>query len=408
MMTLRLVALAACMLIAMSAGDGDAQLSPIGKVNREAASALEAPLPALDRADTVSAYPQLASNRVPRVDSVALVQWEGEQPNVQLIDTATGDTLAQYPTGYRPTVVMRRSAHEVLVSHRIQGLEMLDVLDASDGLALKRRYPTPDRPLAKLGSPTEWATLSRDERYYAYSEITMRRELPECVDGGRGDGPSCQRTTVVILDLEVSTVPPFTYEVPRFCGPGSFLPHGVSGIAVSCNDGRLFNFSLSALASTAEGPSQRFMTDPVIARNASTASFTIESEDGWTGTLLSQGSFVWTRPGHKEVNYLAVPHGKMPRYPVWAEVGDGRLVVGYIERYYDQYPEGLAIFDMSSGRIERTLPGYSIGRTIVASGPDALLAITQDGRLVKIDLQTETVSTLPKLGDDSEAFALVR
>lgn len=348
--------------------------------------------------------PFFEPGRVARVETVAMVRGEGESTTVEVLDATTGETMVSTETGYRPLVTWRRSADELLVSHLVNGAHVLDIFDVSDGLALKHRIPTPDRPDPKVLAAIPWMGISANDRYYAYSSTTMRTELPECEFGG--DGPSCTRSVVNILDLADPAAPPFTYELPRHCGIGNYRPRGDDGFAVGCMDGSVHLVSAAGFLGNAGAPTPRFERDPVIARNEATAILTIESDDGWTGVLMSQGAFVWTRPNEPEVNLRAIPTYS-PSGP-GLELGGGRLLIGYMDRYYDQYPVGLAIFDMASGTISEKLPGFNIGRTIVTSGPDTILAVTQDGRLVEVEVSSGTERTLRSVGVDSETVLLVR
>jgi hypothetical protein len=296
-------------------------------------------------------------------------------------------------------VLIRRGADELLISHGAGAGFVLDVLDSSNGLALKRRLPMTDRTDYK--GYTSWVQLSRDERFFAYSTQSMRTELPECKGGG--DGPSCARNGVRIVDLVAGAAAEEYFELPRYCGPGSLAQFGSDGIAATCYDGTTHVFRDGLAVDVSDAVTPRRETDPVIHMNDARGMFGVTSDDGWHATLMTEGSFVWKGPGGVERNLKAVPPGKLPRWPQFVETGDGRLVVGYVTRYYDQTSEGLAVFDMARGVIERTI-GVPEVVSIAAVGPTTLLALTTDAALIEVDVRTGTslkLSALPIVSGSS-------
>jgi hypothetical protein len=373
--------------------------------------ALPPPVSAIDTvlsAARAFAGPDLADDRVAEVPSIALVTYDAAVPRVAVVETASGVVLAMREVSYSPAATFRRSRNELLVSHMPRAdetgrLHVLDIYDLSDRLALKRRIPVADRPNYHVYSTTVQA-LSNDERYFAIYSFTMRTELPEC--NGGGDGPSCTRSKVRVIDLESALPEEWLVELPRHCF-GGLSAYGPDGFLATCGDSA--HVLVRSQVSTVDAaPSMRFEIDPVTAKNRANGVYWVSDSGGWYGTLLSQGSFVWIKEGEGEISQSAVPSAKQPRWPILAEVGGGRLVVGYMERYYDQYPEGLAVFDMETGVIERTLPGFDISRSIVAVGPDELMATTQDGRLIRIHISTGQATTVADLAADPENVALVR
>ncbi|MEX0784385.1 MAG: helix-turn-helix transcriptional regulator [Dehalococcoidia bacterium] len=390
------------------AGIGIAAVSVIAVLaNREgtpepalAPAAVETPLPD---------PPRMGTNRVPHVPTFAVVVYETPDKAVLLLDSQTGAEMARAATGYNPMVTFRRTRDELLVSYMTDTesgvTHVLDVLDTANGLVLKRRLPVPDRPNFHGYVATAQA-LSGDESFFAIATTTMRTELPECRGGG--DGPSCARDGIRIVQLDAAEPVEWWFELPRHCGGRIILPFGADGFTVTCVTGEMHTFRYDALAGTGVAPSARFQTDPVTNRNRAGAILSASADNGWSGSLMSQGSFVWTRPGEAEINRAAIPTGKQPRWPIFAEIGGGRLVVGYITRYYDQYPEGLAVFNMVDGTIERELPGFDIGRSMVASGPNTLVAVTTKGRLIEIDVDAGTSRDLGPAPTDPENVALVR
>jgi hypothetical protein len=96
------------------------------------------------------------------------------------------------------------------------------------------------------------------------------------------------------------------------------------------------------------------------------------------------------------------------RWPLFAETEDGRLVAGFVSQEADQYPDGLAIFDLRTGEVERTLPGFDISRTMVATGDDALFAMTRGGDLVRVDLASGASQVVEHHPANPEEIALVR
>jgi DNA-binding CsgD family transcriptional regulator len=352
---------------------------------------------------------RMEGDRVPVVPTIAVVGYDGPEQVIRLIDSQSGTEIARRTAGYNPIVTFRRTENELLVSYMKDSgsgaTHVLDILDTAGGLTLKRTLPVPDRPNFHGYLSTAQA-LSGDERFFAIATTTMRTELPECRGGG--DGPSCARDGIRILQLDAPEPTEWWFELPRHCGGRIILPFGSDGFTVTCVAGEVHTFRHDGPAGTGTAPSARFQTDPVTNRNRAGAIFSASADNGWSGSLMSQGSFVWTRPGESEINDAAIPAGKQPRWPIFAEIGGGRLVVGYITRYYDQYPDGLAVFNMVDGVIEQELPSYDISRSMIASGPDTLVATTTDGRLIEITVSTGAVRNLATLGVDPENVTLVR
>jgi hypothetical protein len=345
--------------------------------------------------------PSLDDGRVPSVPTLALVRWDGPDPGVVLVDSGSGAELARVATGDYPLVTFRRSRGEVVVSHRADGrAHVVDILDATSGLSLKRRFPAPDRPDYKFYL-ADWQSLSGDERFFALSTATKRTELPEC-QGDHVNGPACARNGVRILDLDSEAPQEWWFELDRDCGGGTFEPYLASGFSVTCTSGQTTAFVPDAAGS--------FEARRLPERNGpGGASHLVFGENGWLGTLHINGaSFMWTRPGNDQIRLSAVPAGQIVRWPIIAEVSGGRLVIGYVPTSGDQYPDGLAVFNMVDGAIERVLPGYDIARTIVASGTNTLVAITRDGRLIEIDVETGSSRELAQLDANSEGLTLVR
>lgn len=236
--------------------------------------------------------------------------------------------------------------------------------------------------------------------------MTMRDELPECASRSL-DGPSCAREGVRIVDLDSAAGEQWWFELKRYCGGGRMFPLEDSGFSVTCQDGTTTALQRSGGAG---GIPTAFTATPH--PNGSprwSSSLVLFTENGWLGSLASQGShFTWTKPGHNQIGAQVAPTNNVVRWPIYAEVGEGRLVVGYVPTTGDQYPEGLAVFNMVDGVIERELPSYDISRSMIASGPDTLIATTTDGRLIEITVSTGAVRDLAPLGANPEGVALVR
>jgi hypothetical protein len=389
-----------------------------GEDERAAPSPAAASVPTVsvtsNAAPTVAAGrgPALATDRVADVKTVAVVQdqTEARPASVAIIDVASGATLVARETSYNPLVTFRRSHEELLLTHRplFEGMtgreHVLEVLDLRD-LSTKRVIPIPGRPEYIVPGTNAWQALSNDERYFAVYAYEYRAERPEC-QLRPADGPSCTRSGVRVIDLDSSAPEEVLYELPRRCF-GGIVPHGTSGFVATCADGYyLLEGGQPTVVSA--GPEPRNLTDPVQARNLASAMFWLSPGDGWFGALMQEGSFVWSKSGQPEVSNKALPPGMQLRWPIFTEIGNGLLVAGYIERYYDQYPLGLAVFNLTTGQVEKTMPSFGIGRSMVAGGPDELLATTQDGRLIAITVSTGAERTLAQLPANAENAFLVR
>lgn len=105
--------------------------------------------PAAQVATPVRDLPELASDRVSPVQSIAIVVEDIEGYEVRLIDPQSAAELGRATTGYNAIATFRRAAGELLISHLGTStgadVPVLDVLDAGNALSLKRQVPVPDR-----------------------------------------------------------------------------------------------------------------------------------------------------------------------------------------------------------------------------------------------------------------------
>jgi hypothetical protein len=154
---------------------------------------------------------------------------------VDLRDIKTGELLGSVNAGYRPMVVVRKQAQEVLVAsglgpvdpeagfHKV--VQVYDVQDSS--LELKRTIEVPDR--VNCTTYCQPLVLSRDERYLYYASRTI---APECANGG--DASVCDIHHIVAVDLEDAGVLAVSTELQRGCGVPRLRQAGADGAVVTC------------------------------------------------------------------------------------------------------------------------------------------------------------------------------
>jgi len=310
---------------------------------------------------------------------------------VDLRDIQSGKLLGSVDAGYRPMVLVRKDAQELLVSSGLkpeaegEGFnKVLQVYDLRDyGLKLKRTIEVPNR--VNCTTYCQPMVLSNDERYLYYG---ARTTAPEC--GAGGDAAVCDVHTVVKIDMEDETFAPAFFELRRGCGVPILSPAGESGVIATCRGQYPVTGGWSLIIQPGEIP--RSVDMPGSRLQVSHVTST-----GDVALIAESGAVVKESPDGKRVTGVVLPTdlGYSPRvFHVGARdlTGDRLFIVfddsdpGADDRKY-----GFAVFDLRTMEIE----GY--GRV-----PEALTYLPQgesvfvlrEGRVDVLDLKSGSLRLL--------------
>jgi len=286
--------------------------------------------------------------------------------------------------GYRPMVVVRRDAEELLVSSGLNqgsGKEFLSVVQIYDlrgySLGLKRTIETPNR--INCTTYCQPMVLSKDERYLYYG---TRTTAPEC--GAGGDASVCDLHRVVMIDLEHESSTPVSFELRRGCGVPVLAAGGESGAIVACRGQYPAPGGWTAVLEPGQQPRVVDFSTPQLAIAHLTSTGEVVVVDN-SGTVLKEDS-----NGHRSTA-KALPtdlgFGVRVFYIGAQDLGADRLFIVFDNADYGSHDRkyGFVVFDLKTMTIE----GY--GRV-----PDALAYLPQgesvfvlrQGRLDVLDLQT--------------------
>lgn len=312
-------------------------------------------------------------------DQPALVlQWD-VQPRLEVIDRSSGVLLGSIELSYRPFALLRPAAQEILVSDRpaSTGKTRLLIFDASTlgQLRLKRELPLPDRALyTDYGGQM---ALSSNQRFLFYPAVSAH-----CA----GETNACDAWSVGIVDLDTSAGS--LANLPTGCGWPHLAADSFPDTALAtCSSGASFSVAGSTAASAAVlAPSALPReTEKVFGPRAASAEFSVTAPGGRRVTVYSEGSAVIEGPAETPVVVRAVPDG-MRLYAAGEvfQVDAARLLIPY-GKYLDEVPAGVAVFNVQTKAVERSIPLSSISG-IVADGSKSILGLTTDGALVRINI----------------------
>jgi DNA-binding CsgD family transcriptional regulator len=155
------------------------------------------------------------------------------ESRIDLRDLRSGRKLGSVQAGYRPMVLVRQEAQELLVSSGVnpgtpEFRKVLQVYDLRGySLELERTIEVPDR--INCTTYCQPMVLSRDERYVYYA---ARTTAPEC--GAGGDASVCDVHAIWAIDLDRPEEARASVELPRGCGVPSLGVSGQSGAIIGC------------------------------------------------------------------------------------------------------------------------------------------------------------------------------
>jgi len=311
---------------------------------------------------------------------------------VDLRDITTGQKLASVEAGYRPMVVVRKHAQEILVSSVLnirewnEGEEPRQVLEVYNlrgySLAHKRAIELPDR--VNCTTYCQPMVLSNDERYLYYSAVVT---APEC--GAGGDASVCDIHSVVAVDLEDEGAGRVSTELPRGCGVPRMSPAGPSGVLVTCAGQYPVNGGWTRLIQPDGG-------GRTIDFSTSRPMFSFVTSEGEIVVLKEDGNLIKESPDGLRVSAEALPTGLdfIPRvfYLGTVSLGDGRLFIVFDDSYFGEDRKyGFVVFDLR----KMTQEGY--GRVPQADyylPQGESVFVLRGGRIEVLDLASGRLSVL--------------
>ncbi len=310
---------------------------------------------------------------------------------VDLRDIKTGEKLGSVDAGYRPMVLVRKDAQELLVSSGLkpeaEGEGFYKVLQVYDlrgySLQLKRTIETPDR--INCTTYCQPMVLSRDERYVYYGKRTT---APEC--GAGGDASVCDVHAVVRIDLSREADDLEAFELRRGCGVPILSPAGESGVIAMCRGQYPVNGGWSVVLEPGREPRTfDFATSRLqIAHVTSAGEIAVIGE---SGAVTKEG----TNGQRTTANVLPTDMGFGPRVFFFGtqDLGDDRLFIVFDDADFGPHDRkyGFVVFDL------RTMKAEGHGRV-----PEALTYLPQgewvfvlrEGRVEVLDLKTGSLKVL--------------
>jgi hypothetical protein len=160
------------------------------------------------------------------------IAWNIADPMVELLDPETSQLLAQIRVQRSPFVLVRRTAHELLISDFKdtigQAQKRLLVFDTQRNLTLKGSLDLPKRSDYPVYAPS--MVLSNDERYLFYG---THEQAPGCV----GDAVVCSVYGLGIVALDdLGNTALKLVTLPRDSGYAHLNPVGDERVVVSCSN----------------------------------------------------------------------------------------------------------------------------------------------------------------------------
>lgn len=325
-------------------------------------------------------------------DPLVVLQWDND-PQIQILDRLSGQQLGAIEISYRPLVLVRASAHELLVSDRPDSpaIPRLLVFDTSpDGqLHLKREIQLPDRALyTAYGGEL---ALSQNQRYLFYPAIHSTCS---------GDTSTCDSWSVGIVDLTAAAPAVAFVALPPGCGwpylgPGS---NAAQALAMCTTGTSVVVDGPSAAATEPLVPTKRpTETEAVFGATPAKARFAATELNGDLVTVYSEGSVQVRDAAGNTTSTHGVPAGmRLFGDGVVYALDSQRLLIPYAQ-YLDEEPQGVAIFNVQTQKVERTIVLQSIS-AYVPDGANAILALDNDGSIDRISLvngSSTTISAIP-------------
>ncbi|MCH8815472.1 MAG: hypothetical protein IH957_10335, partial [Chloroflexi bacterium] len=293
--------------------------------------------------------------------------------SIHLASASTGEAFGSVQTTAYPSALLRKSRSELLTSDVVIDAEQnanarLQVLDLSDGLAVKQTIPLPHRIAYTIFSPP--MTLSQDERYLYYLKRTE-----EC------EGPTelCDVFSVGVIDLQIG-IEIASGILPRHSGYALLIPLGSSNMLAMCPEiSQLVEISTSGAVTEIAA-----FTPPPVDLGTGTGAFARPIYAGITVgglpfMLFHDGTVkLGTGPnGGQSIGLLSQQNSVFNGITRW-HLGEGRAILG-LDNDFSGELTGAILFDSAHpGRAEfLSLPDGTTFLAPLAEGK--IVAMAGDG-----------------------------
>ncbi len=321
---------------------------------------------------------------------IVALRWDNETSKVELLDGVRGQVTAQISAAHYPFIVRRNSARELLIADRYQQnpgqepVHRLLVFDTASRLALKRTLELPKRIDYPVYAPLG-VTLSTDERYLFYVTHEIRTHLPECVPTGYAS--QCDLMSVAIVDLGSAASQPKLRELPVNCGFAALNPSQQDRVVAAChNVGVVMEIDAGGNVVRQENfePERGFESIQTLARNLVPMSFGFVSAQGQLSAVLEDGTVLSRARDGAVTRTQALPPGKRVALGQIYELPGNKLLIGY-DAVGRSDVEGSAIFNHTTGRLERDIP-LGGARFVSGSRSGDAHALRSDGKIDAIEV----------------------
>lgn len=316
---------------------------------------------------------------------------------VNVIDLESGITVVELETGYLPAAQLIDANTKLVVIDNLQGSDFpegytrtasglvprLMVFDLAGGMAEQvLEAPLPGYSTSMYGSTFAVASGLRSAYFLVR---TYRTELRECQGGGLAE--VCDRYELRAFDLDTWATRSVVSDLGQGCGLPLLSALG-SNVAVTCSaSGAAWvaqsggTWRQSAIARSDDQPSK-----PQQGFSLAQAGFSV---DGTHVALFANGTAEYTPAQGASRRVQAVPGGKRVFPGAKAVLMDGgrRIVVPFATEPTAEEAEGLAVFDVASGRVERVLD-IADAYALHAVDSRNLLVIGEAGVVLNVDIES--------------------
>ena len=317
---------------------------------------------------------------------------------VDLRDLKTGESIASVDGGFRPMVVVRQKAEELLVASGYgDGSDYQRLLKVYDlrnySMTLKRTIPVSG--LVTCTIYCQPMVLARDEHHLYYAKRTV---APEC--GTHDDGAACDLTSIVVLDLEDPARDQVATDLPRGCGVPALSASGESGAVASCPG----QYPVTGGFTQRFGPGGGEQT---VDTDSGTPRYVFTTSDGSVVQLTALGDVKVFREDGTFAGVRALPSpsdvGITPRvvYPGAVDLGDDRLFITFDDGAFTSPNHGFVIFDLESMSIQ----AYGLVPNASAYLPNGNeVYVLRNGIVEILDLSTGRLTDLANVSEGVEVL----
>jgi hypothetical protein len=326
-------------------------------------------------------------------------------PSIDIVDAATGATVAHFDTGYLPNGALLDSSHRLLIiDHLMPSVAPAGYVPNVNGV-----YPrllvfelVPEVRLASQSSISGYAVsmympgfaVSRDQQYLYYPIPTVGNDVGICNSGLVGD--PCNRDlmsvgAVNLVTLESSSA---SQELGPGCGAVWLTPSGQSSALATCaSSGQIVQIDASQPGATTNVVSRTsgapLDTDPGRTRTSAIGQGGFALPDGGAGTLFGDGSFVYSDAAGARHQLRVTPDGRRVSSAVPPiTMPDGTtLIIPLANSAADGEADAVQVFDLARLQVLRTFPFEGIYSIHSISEQD-LVVIGEAGELSILNVKT--------------------